>query len=86
MVISLFVIKKSILIRMLNIVNRQASIFGKRDYTQEDQREVDAAQNHLNYIGLDGNIGCMVNGAGLAMSTNDIIQHMGGSAVLQPIS
>jgi len=44
-----------------------------------DSREVEAAKYDLNYIGLDGNIGCMVNGAGLAMSTMDIIQLKGGS-------
>jgi succinyl-CoA synthetase beta subunit len=58
---------------------RQASIFARRDPTQEDPREVDAATHGLNYIGLDGNIGCMVNGAGLAMATMDIIQLKGGS-------
>lgn len=58
---------------------RQSNIFAKRDTTQEDPREVEASQYDLNYIGLDGNIGCMVNGAGLAMSTMDIIQLKGGS-------
>jgi succinyl-CoA synthetase beta subunit len=58
---------------------RQPSIFALRDYTQEDPREVEASKFHLNYIGLDGNIGCMVNGAGLAMSTMDMIQLHGGS-------
>ena len=58
---------------------RQPSIFALRDYTQEDPREVEASKFHLNYIGLDGNIGCMVNGAGLAMSTMDMIQLNGGS-------
>jgi len=58
---------------------RQAPIYEKRDTTQEDSREVEAAKYDLNYIGLDGNIGCMVNGAGLAMSTMDIIQLKGGS-------
>jgi succinyl-CoA synthetase beta subunit len=58
---------------------RQQDIFDKRDRSQEDPREVDASQYHLNYIGLEGNIGCMVNGAGLAMSTMDIIQLKGGS-------
>lgn len=62
-----------------NAEYRQATIFDKRDFTQEDPREVEAAKYDLNYIGLDGNIGCMVNGAGLAMSTMDIIQLMGGS-------
>lgn len=58
---------------------RQSSIFSRRDHSQEDQREVEASKYDLNYIGLDGNIGCMVNGAGLAMSTMDIIQLKGGS-------
>eukprot|EP00529_Nitzschia_sp_RCC80_P024453 CAMPEP_0113481300 /NCGR_PEP_ID=MMETSP0014_2-20120614/22338_1 /TAXON_ID=2857 /ORGANISM="Nitzschia sp." /LENGTH=444 /DNA_ID=CAMNT_0000374793 /DNA_START=144 /DNA_END=1478 /DNA_ORIENTATION=+ /assembly_acc=CAM_ASM_000159 len=62
-----------------NAEYRQKEIFAKRDYTQEDSREVDASKYDLNYIGLDGNIGCMVNGAGLAMSTMDIIQLKGGS-------
>ena len=58
---------------------RQADIFARRDVTQEDPREVAAHEFDLNYIGLDGTIGCMVNGAGLAMSTMDIIQLKGGS-------
>jgi succinyl-CoA synthetase beta subunit len=58
---------------------RQSSVFARRDSTQEDPREVEAAKYDLNYIGLDGTIGCMVNGAGLAMSTMDIIQLKGGS-------
>lgn len=58
---------------------RQKSIFERRDFSQEDPREVEASKYDLNYIGLDGNIGCMVNGAGLAMSTMDIIQLKGGS-------
>ena len=62
-----------------NAEYRQKEIFSKRDYSQEDPREVEASKYDLNYIGLDGNIGCMVNGAGLAMSTMDIIQLMGGS-------
>jgi succinyl-CoA synthetase beta subunit len=57
---------------------RQKDIYARRDFTQEDAREVEAAEYDLNYIGLDGNIGCMVNGAGLAMSTMDIIQLKGG--------
>lgn len=52
-----------------NAEYRQSSIFARRDITQEDSREVEASKYDLNYIGLDGNIGCMVNGAGLAMST-----------------
>jgi succinyl-CoA synthetase beta subunit len=58
---------------------RQQDIFARRDTTQEDPREVAASKFDLNYIGLDGTIGCMVNGAGLAMSTMDIIQLKGGS-------
>lgn len=58
---------------------RQANIFALRDKSQEDQREIDASDYKLNYIGLDGNIGCLVNGAGLAMATMDIIQLHGGS-------
>jgi succinyl-CoA synthetase beta subunit len=58
---------------------RQAEIFEKRDLTQEDPREVAAGKWDLNYVGLDGNIGCMVNGAGLAMATMDIIAQYGGS-------
>lgn len=61
-----------------NAAFRQKEIFKLRDYTQEDQREVEAAKHDLNYIGLTGNIGCMVNGAGLAMSTMDIIKLKGG--------
>ena len=57
---------------------RQPEIFAARDTSQEDKREVDAAQHDLNYIGLDGSIGCMVNGAGLAMATMDIIKLHGG--------
>jgi succinyl-CoA synthetase beta subunit len=58
---------------------RQQDIFARRDTTQQDHREVEAAKHDLNYIGLDGNIGCMVNGAGLAMSTMDIIKLKGGT-------
>ncbi|KAJ1988405.1 succinate--CoA ligase beta chain [Dimargaris cristalligena] len=57
---------------------RQPDIFGLRDVTQEDPREVKAHEFKLNYIGLDGDIGCLVNGAGLAMSTMDIIKLNGG--------
>jgi succinyl-CoA synthetase beta subunit len=57
---------------------RHKDIFAYRDYTQEDPREVEAAKSDLNYIGLDGDIGCMVNGAGLAMATMDLIKLMGG--------
>nr|CAG8615748.1 7065_t:CDS:2 [Entrophospora candida] len=57
---------------------RQKDIFALRDTSQEDSREVQAAKFNLNYIGLDGQIGCLVNGAGLAMSTMDIIKLHGG--------
>lgn len=62
-----------------NAAFRQGEIHKQRDLSQEDSREVEASKYDLNYIGLDGNIGCMVNGAGLAMSTMDIIQLKGGS-------
>jgi len=58
---------------------RQQEVFSRRDITQEDAREVEAAKADLNFIGLDVNIGCMVNGAGLAMATMDIINLHGGS-------
>lgn len=57
---------------------RQQEIFSQRDPTQEDPREVKANQHKLSYIGLDGHIGCLVNGAGLAMATMDIIKLHGG--------
>ncbi|KYN13659.1 Succinyl-CoA ligase [ADP-forming] subunit beta, mitochondrial [Trachymyrmex cornetzi] len=57
---------------------RQKGLFNLRDWTQEDPKEVEAAKFDLNYIALDGNIGCMVNGAGLAMATMDIIKLHGG--------
>uniref|UniRef100_A0A7S0RH32 Succinate--CoA ligase [ADP-forming] subunit beta, mitochondrial n=1 Tax=Chlamydomonas leiostraca TaxID=1034604 RepID=A0A7S0RH32_9CHLO len=58
---------------------RQKDIFALKDDSQIDSREVAAAKYDLNYIGLDGNIGCMVNGAGLAMATMDIIKLHGGA-------
>merc|ERR1712158_8562 len=58
---------------------RQKAVFDQRDWSQEDAREVEAAEYNLNYIALDGDIGCMVNGAGLAMATMDIIKLHGGS-------
>lgn len=57
---------------------RQKELFEYRDFTQEDEREVAAAKFDLNYITLDGRIGCLVNGAGLAMATMDIIKLNGG--------
>jgi len=57
---------------------RQAAIAAMRDESQEDATEVEAHKHGLNYITLDGNIGCMVNGAGLAMATMDVIKLHGG--------
>jgi len=62
-----------------NALYRHKEILALKDWTQEDSREVEAAQFDLNYIGLDGSIGCLVNGAGLAMATMDIIKLHGGS-------
>jgi succinyl-CoA synthetase beta subunit len=60
-----------------NAAFRQADLFLMRDFTQEDPREVLASHYNLNFIGLHGNIGCLVNGAGLAMATMDIIKLKG---------
>ena len=60
-----------------NALFRQAGIREMRDVTEENEKEVAASKFDLNYIALDGNIGCMVNGAGLAMATMDIIKHYG---------
>jgi len=62
-----------------NAAFRQKAIFAMKDDSQADPREVAAAEHDLNYIGLDGSIGCMVNGAGLAMATMDIIKLHGGA-------
>ncbi len=61
-----------------NALYRQPAIKAMHDPSQDDAREAHAAQWDLNYVALDGNIGCMVNGAGLAMGTMDIVQHHGG--------
>ena len=61
-----------------NALYRQPEIESLRDPSEEDPREVAASEFGLNYIGLDGNIACLVNGAGLAMATMDIIKHFGG--------
>ena len=61
-----------------NALYRHPDIVAMRDKTEEDPREVAASEFNLNYIGLDGNIACLVNGAGLAMSTMDIIKLHGG--------
>ncbi len=62
-----------------NAAYRQKAVFAMRDLSTEDPRDVQAEAAGLNYIGLDGNIGCMVNGAGLAMATMDIIKLYGGA-------
>jgi succinyl-CoA synthetase beta subunit len=61
-----------------NALFRHKELREMNDLTQEDEREVQASQWELNYVALDGNIGCMVNGAGLAMGTMDIVQLNGG--------
>jgi succinyl-CoA synthetase beta subunit len=61
-----------------NALNRHPEIMEMRDMSEEDPAEVEASKSDLNYIKLDGNIGCMVNGAGLAMATMDIIKLHGG--------
>ena len=61
-----------------NAFFRQKEIVALRDLDEEDPREVEASQYDLSYISLDGNIACMVNGAGLAMATMDIIKYAGG--------
>ena len=61
-----------------NALFRQPELREMRDPSQEDERESRAAQWELNYVALDGNIGCMVNGAGLAMGTMDIVKLHGG--------
>jgi succinyl-CoA synthetase beta subunit len=61
-----------------NALYRHKEILEMRDLDEEDPREVEASKFGLNYIGLEGNIACLVNGAGLAMATMDIIKHAGG--------
>ncbi len=61
-----------------NAMYRQKALEVMRDESQEDAREIEASEWDLNYVSLDGNIGCMVNGAGLAMATMDIIKLSGG--------
>jgi len=62
-----------------NALYRHKDLAELRDLNEEDPLEVDASRFGLNYIKLDGNVGCMVNGAGLAMATMDIIKHAGGN-------
>ena len=61
-----------------NAMFRRPAISELRDKSQEDEREMRAADRGLSYVGLDGNIGCIINGAGLAMATMDMIKHAGG--------
>jgi succinyl-CoA synthetase beta subunit len=60
-----------------NALYRHADIQALRDLTEEDEKEIEASKYDLNYVALDGTIGCMVNGAGLAMATMDIIKLYG---------
>lgn len=62
-----------------NALFRHSDLAGMRDISEEDPIEVEAGKNNLNFVKLDGNVGCMVNGAGLAMATMDIIKLSGGS-------
>jgi succinyl-CoA synthetase beta subunit len=62
-----------------NALFRHPDLSGLRDETEMDEKEIEAARHDLNYVALDGEIGCMVNGAGLAMATMDIIKLYGGS-------
>jgi len=62
-----------------NALFRQPDLASMRDITEEDPVEVEAGKHNLNFVKLDGNVGCMVNGAGLAMATMDIIKLSGGS-------
>jgi succinyl-CoA synthetase beta subunit len=62
-----------------NAIYRQKALAALRDTSQEDQMEVEASRHDLNYVSLDGDIACMVNGAGLAMATMDLIKLHGGS-------
>ncbi|WP_413381657.1 ADP-forming succinate--CoA ligase subunit beta [Alkalihalobacillus sp. 1P02AB] len=61
-----------------NALYRQKDVLAFRDLEEEDEKEIEASKYDLSYIALDGNIGCMVNGAGLAMATMDIIKHYHG--------
>ncbi|MGI2327208.1 ADP-forming succinate--CoA ligase subunit beta [Planococcus sp. YIM B11945] len=62
-----------------NSLYRHADIMEMRDYDEEDAKEIEASKYDLSYVSLDGNIGCMVNGAGLAMATMDTINYYGGT-------
>lgn len=62
-----------------NALYRHPEIVELRDFDEEDPKEIQASKYDLNYVSLDGNIGCLVNGAGLAMATMDTISYYGGS-------
>jgi succinyl-CoA synthetase beta subunit len=62
-----------------NALHRHPEIVALRDLNEEDPKEIEASKHSLSYIALDGDIACLVNGAGLAMSTMDIIKHFGGN-------
>ncbi|GIS26616.1 MAG: hypothetical protein CM15mP127_09890 [Gammaproteobacteria bacterium] len=62
-----------------NALFRQSNLANMRDLSQEDPQECEASNHDLSYVSLDGNIGCMVNGAGLAMGTMDTIKFYGAS-------
>src|SRR5207247_6916034 len=59
-------------------ISRRPNVAELPDYAQADPREAEAAEHGLTYVALDGDIGCIINGAGLAMATMDMIKHAGG--------
>lgn len=61
-----------------NALYRHSDIVAMRDFTEEEPSEIEASESNLSYVKLEGNVGCMVNGAGLAMATMDIIKYEGG--------
>ena len=65
--------------KKISDLHRQPKLAAMRDFSQEDEREANADRFGLNYVALDGNIGCMVNGAGLAMGTMDLVKLQGGN-------
>lgn len=73
-----FVVLDSKVIIDSNALFRQERLLELRDFDEEDDREIEASKFKISYVGLSGSIGCLVNGAGLAMATMDIIKHYGG--------
>lgn len=73
-----FVVLDSKVIIDSNALFRQERLLELRDFDEEDTREIEASKFKISYVGLSGSIGCLVNGAGLAMATMDIIKHYGG--------